>query len=142
MEVDYAVLADHGTARGDGKLDIIGAGFDTIFAPQAPARHPRFVLAVRFVMLAEEARNDHEIAAVLRTSDGEELSRAGGPFPPLPEEYIAEAPVGEDVGVAVVLVFENVVFPSFGMYVLSLEWDGTPVLSRRLRLAEPPAAPR
>ena len=55
MELGFLVLADHGTNRLDGKFDLIGAGFDTIFVPEAPARHARFVVAVRFLLTREEA---------------------------------------------------------------------------------------
>lgn len=138
MELDFAVLADHGTVRLDGKFDITGAGFDTISVQEVPARHPRFVLAVRFLLTRDEAATDHELFVVLRTPDGDELSRAGGPIPALPEEYMGQVPPGENAGVGLVVVFENVVFTVLGRYTLALEWDGEPVQSRPIRVAEAP----
>jgi hypothetical protein len=50
VDLDFAVLADGVVARPDGKLDILGAGFDTIWASTVPAQHQRLVLAVRVLV--------------------------------------------------------------------------------------------
>lgn len=50
MELDYVMLADGVSPRPDGKIDIYGAGFDTIFAPTVPARHPQLSIAIRILL--------------------------------------------------------------------------------------------
>jgi hypothetical protein len=47
LDLDFAILADGVTPRPDGKLDIHGAGFDTVFAHAVPVQHARLVVAVR-----------------------------------------------------------------------------------------------
>jgi hypothetical protein len=138
MELDWAVLADHVSPRSDGKFDIIGAGFDTINAREVPARHPRFVLAIRFLLTPDEAASEHELSVVLRTPDGDELSRAGGPVPVVPDEHMRRVSPGENVGVGLGVAFEDVIFPDFGNYTLALEWDGTETLALTIRVVELP----
>ncbi len=54
MELDHAILADGASNRPDGKLDIYGAGFDTLFAPSVPTTHPQMALVLRLLMTPHE----------------------------------------------------------------------------------------
>jgi hypothetical protein len=127
MDLDFAVLADGAMTRPEGKFDIIGAGFDTIFAAAVPARHARFVVVLRLFLSAEEAAGPHELTAELRGPDGSEVAQAGGEVPPLPQEPREQLPPEVKLGVGFVLNFENTVFPAYGDYRLTVTWDGNPI---------------
>lgn len=140
MDLDFAMLADGVAPRPDGKLDIYGAGWDTIFAARVPAQHARLVLALRILLSRHEAEHDHRIDVVIQAPDGDDLARANGSFPPLSEEVRDNLAPGQRFGIGTVLNFENVIFPDFGNYQIVIQWDGNearPPL--RLTVAEPPS---
>ena len=124
MDLDFALLADGVTQRSDGKLDIYGAGFDSIVAPGLPARHARLVLAARVLVSRHEAEHAHRIDVILQAADGTEIARAHGAIEPLDDEQRSEIPAGRQVGLGLVLNFEDLVFPEHGVYQLAIQWDG------------------
>jgi hypothetical protein len=142
MDLDFAVLADGVTQRPDGKLDIYGAGFDTINAASVPAVHARLVLALRILLSRHETEHPHRLDVILSAADGQELARAHGELGALEEEHRSQIPAGRQAGFQLVLNFENVVFPEFGAYQIAIHWDGNetrPPL--RLSVAPPAATP-
>lgn len=44
-QLDHILLADGATVRPDGKIDIYGAAWDTIYATAVPAVHPQIASA-------------------------------------------------------------------------------------------------
>jgi hypothetical protein len=139
VDLDFAVLADAVVARPDGKLDILGAGFDTVFAAGLPAKHPRLVLAVRVLLSRHEAENPHSLVVVIQEADGAELARARATLPPLPDEARAQIPAGRQIGVGMVLNFEDVVFSEHGTHQIVVQWDGNePRPPLRLNVQPPP----
>jgi hypothetical protein len=124
MDLDFALIADGISVRQDGKLDIYGAGFDTISASAVPAQHPRLMLAVRVLISRHEAERPHELDIFLQTEDGNELARAQSQLQPLPAEQRDQVPAGRQIGVGLLLAFNNLVFPQFGSYQLVIHWDG------------------
>jgi hypothetical protein len=142
MEFDYAILADGVTPRPDGKLDIYGAAWDTIYALRIPVQHPRMTLAARVLLSPHEAGHSHQMDVVLQESDGEELARATGRLEAVPEDQLGAVPAGRKIGLGLVLNFDNVVFPRFGSYQLVILWDGNePREPLRLFVEEPPSPP-
>lgn len=140
MEIDYAILADGVNLRPDGKLDIYGAAWDTIWAGSVPAQHPRMTLAARVLVSSHEARHSHNLKVVLQDADGAELANAEGELEALTDEQRAAVPAGRKIGLGVVLNFVNVVFPHYGSYQLAILWDGNePREPLRLFVAEPPS---
>lgn len=123
MELDYAILADGITSRPDGKLDVHGAGWDTIFTAEVPTQHPRIALAIRVLLSRHEAEAPHDLTIVLSAADGAELARADGRVEPASEEVRNKLPAGRTLGIGAILNFENVEFPEFGDYQLALHWD-------------------
>ncbi len=139
MDLDYAIVADGVSSRPDGKVDIYGAGFDTILAPSAPAAHPRLVVAVRLLLSRHEMEHSHEVVVALQAADGAELARATGQLAPVPPELRDSVRAGRQGAVQLALNFENLVFPAFGFYQLVILWDGSePRPAIRLQLAETP----
>lgn len=125
MELDHMVLADVITPRADGKLDLLGVGWDTVYAESVPASHPRMDVSIRFLLSQQEVETAHSVGLVLIGEDGEELAKLNaevGAFTPEKRSHIEP---GRKVGIAMTLKIANVVFPRYGRYHLVLTWDGT-----------------
>lgn len=139
MELDYLVLADVVSPRPDGKLDIHGVGWDTVFAAAVPATHPRMDVAVRVLLSVHETEHPHQAVLKLVGQDGPELGRVTADIQPLTDEDRAAIPAGRRVGIGLVLTLAGTVFPAYGAYHLVLTWDGTePREPLRLFVAAPP----
>lgn len=123
MDLDFAVLADGVMDRGDGKLDIYGAGFDTIFATAVPALHRRLVLVARVLISAHEGASPHRLQVVIQAADGQEIARAQGSVDPVPPEQRAQIPAGRQVGIGLIINFDNVILPQYGSYQIAMLWD-------------------
>jgi len=142
MDLDFAILADGVTVRPDGKMDIYGAAWDTIFAAAVPAVHPQLSLAVRVLASRHEVENPHKLTIVLQTADGAELARAHGEVAPMPDEVRQAIPAGSRFGIGAVLNFQNVLFPEYGAYQLLVLWDGNEARPPLRVLVQPlPQAP-
>ena len=141
MQLEFALLADGVTQRPDGKLDIYGAGFDTVFTTAVPAIHQRLVLALRILVARHEGEHPHRIDVVLQGADGAEITRAQYQLQPLEQEQREQITAGRHAALGLLLHFENVLFPDFGAYQLAIHWDGTEAREPlRLFVAEPPQA--
>ena len=142
MDLDFVIMADDVTPRADGKLDIHGAGFDSILAAAVPAQHGRLVLAVRVLLSHHETESPHWIGVVIQAADGAELARGRADLEAMPDEARSEIPAGRQLGVGMVLNFENIVFPDYGDHQIGVQWDGNqarPPL--RLSVLAPPGQP-
>lgn len=124
MEVDFALLTDGVSQRPDGKFDLFGAGFDTIFAPATPARHASLTLAIRILLTRQEAQNPHRIQVFLLHADGAEIARVEGQMTALPAEVVDTLPAGRRIAIVPLLQFNGLVFPTFGPYHIAIHWDG------------------
>lgn len=127
MDLDFVVLADRATIRDDGKLDIEGAGWDTIWSSDVPTVHRQLTVVGRVLVSRHEVASPHRLDLVLQGADGAELARAIGEVEPLPEDARQQIPAGRQAGLGLVLNFQNVVFPEYGAYQLVILWDGTEV---------------
>lgn len=76
MDIDYALLADHAEVLG-GKLYLMGGGWDTTHAPEAPAS-ARLVVAIGVRIEWDETNQPIALALALQDDDGQELVRAEG----------------------------------------------------------------
>lgn len=137
MQLDFAILADGAQHRPDGKLDIYGAGFDTILARAVPALHPRIVVVLRVLITRAETQRVHTIDVTLSRVGGDVMAHAHAELTPVPEESI---PRGRTAGLGFNLGFDNVVFPEFGTYEFAAQWDGKNV-RRPIRLTVAPQEP-
>lgn len=141
MELDQAILADVVSPRPDGKLDLHGVGWDTIYAPNVPATHPRMDLVIRFLLSAQEVEVPHTVVVTLMSADGLQLARVQAEVAAMPDEQRAAIPAGRRVGVGMLMTLASVVFPEYGAYALTITWDGTEARDPlRLFLEPSPAA--
>jgi len=140
MELDHAIIADGVSNRPDGKVDIYGAGWDTIFAPQVPAMHPQIALVLRLLITPHELERPHTVLVVLLSADGHELARVEAQLNAMPLEQRQQIPAGRSIGIAAVLNFVNVVFPDYGDYGIKIHWDGTETRDLRLHVTQLPTA--
>ena len=138
-DLDYMVLADGVAQRPDGKIDIYGASWDTIFAPAVPTRHPQMAVAIRILMSQYEAEHEHGLRLILMSEDGPEIARADATVQAIPEEARAALPPGQPIGLGFVFNLAGLVFPTYGRYHFALLWDGNQMRDPvGLRVAEMP----
>jgi hypothetical protein len=124
MELDHVIVADVISPRPDGKLDLFGVGWDTIFAPAVPATHPRMDVAIRFLLSHHELEAVHHVVVTLISADGAELTRVEADIQPMPAEARAAIPPGRRFGIGMILNMAAITFPEFGDYSLVITWDG------------------
>lgn len=140
MNLDFAILADGASPRPDGKIDIFGAGFDTIFAAATPARHTQLALVVRFLLSTHELEEPHKFKVVLLAEDGGELARLEAQMDAMSDDDRNQVPAGEPIGISNLFNMAGIVFPDYGRYHFVLSWDGTELREPiRLKVAPLPS---
>lgn len=138
MEVDFALMADGVAHRSDGKLDLFGAAFDTVYAMQVPAMHTQLSLAIRVLLSRHEAQSDHRIEIILMSADGVEVAKARGDVSGATDDILDQVPAGRRVAVGAVLMFTNLLFPDYGTYHFAIHWDGNEARSPIVLYVAPP----
>jgi hypothetical protein len=131
MQVDYAFICDFAEARE--KVNALGIGFDTIFAPQVPAKHPHFNLVVQLrVSVAEVGTKDVTIHLI--NVDGVDV------IPPVNGKLEVKRPAQGivDSTVRLNMEFGNVEFKEYGSYSVRVTVAGQEVVSIPLRVVQPP----
>ncbi|OAI42220.1 hypothetical protein AYO38_11580 [bacterium SCGC AG-212-C10] len=76
MQIEYALLADYAEIVGN-KLYVMGGGWDTFAAPEAPA-FVRLAIAVGVRVPWEETNQQIPIHVAIEDDDGRELGRIEG----------------------------------------------------------------
>ncbi len=76
MEIDYAILAEHAEVTGN-KLYLMGGGWDTMFAPDAPAQ-VRLVCAAGIRVSWEETNIAFPVTITIQDDDAQEVFRIVG----------------------------------------------------------------
>lgn len=142
MELEYSVLADIAAPRPDGKLDLHGVGWDTIFAAGVPTIHPRMDLALRFRLSAVEVESEHKVGVVLMDPDGDRLAQLSATVPPM-DQALRErlAHDGRHAAAATVITFGQTGFCAYGPHALIVTWDGTEVRRLTLHVSPTPTPP-
>lgn len=140
MNLDFSILADGASPRPDGKIDIFGAAFDTIFAAATPARHTQLALVVRFLLSTHELEEPHKFKVVLLAEDGGELARLEAQIDAMSDDDRNQVPAGEPIGISNLFNMAGIVFPDYGRYHFVLSWDGTELREPiRLKVAPLPS---
>ena len=130
MIIDFAFICDY--AEVTGKINALGIGFDTIFAPKMPCRHPSFFLVLQLRANVVEA-GEKTLEVHLIDEDGKDtIPTVGGKFS-IPK------PVGgtESVG-RIAMQFHNVEFPRYGSYSLHAVVEGHEMVRVPLKVSPPP----
>lgn len=73
MDVEYAFLADAAETPPNGKLYVLGGGFDEIRAPQFPVTHSYLSLVVKLRFHPAECDRLHRLEIELWDPDGQRL---------------------------------------------------------------------
>lgn len=141
MELDHALVADIAAPRPDGKLDLYGIGWDTIFSAGVPASHPRMDVIIRFLASKHELETDHHAVVTLIGADGHQLARLDARIDAMAEEQRDAIEPGHRVGIGLHLTLANVVFPAYGAYSLVITWDGNEVRDPIRLFVKPTPAP-
>lgn len=76
MRIEYALLADHADIAG-GKLYLMGGGWDTYHAPQAPVQM-RIAVALGVRVGWDETNQPVPVRVFIENDDGTEIVRVDG----------------------------------------------------------------
>ena len=134
-EIEVAILADAVQAVA-GKLYVLGGGWDTLYAPRFPARHPSLGIGVRIRVPWTQIDNEFTLSVDLVDEDGHSVFgdktigqkfRSGRP---------RGLPDGVDVGVVRALTINGLVFPREGGYSFVVSIDGVEAQRISFRVRE------
>ncbi len=131
MHLDYAFICDYAEARG--KVNAIGIGFDRIFAPQLPARHPHFSVVMQLRFGSTETGNK-PIEIHLIDADGKDV------IPPIKGNIDVKAPPPGllEASSRIVMEFGNVEFKNYGSYSVKVNMNTIEIVSIPIAVAQPP----
>jgi hypothetical protein len=130
MHTDFAFVCDF--AEAGAKINALGIGFDTIYAPQLPVRHPHFSLVVQLRASTAEA-GQKRIQVSLVDDDGKDV------IPPVQGQFNLPRAEGRTYGLGrFVMEFNNVEFRAYGSYTVAVTVEGMEVAAIPFRVAEPP----
>lgn len=133
MNVDFAFICDF--AEASGKLNALGIGFDTIFAPKLPVRHPHFSLVLQLKASIVET-GQKRIQVNLIDEDGNDVIQ--------PIEGQLNIPYREGNSPSTgrfVMEFGNVEFKTYGGYSVRVVIEGMEMASIYFRVSPPPNQP-
>ncbi len=134
MKVPLAVLADAAVANPiDGKLSIIGGGFDTIQCQQFPTKHPQIALALRVQFSSSETGRPHKLEVQAVDADGHQFQ------PPFAVDVTPPKNGTEPANVQLVGNFQQLVFEKPAEYAFNVLVDGSEVASVPLRVVQMPS---
>jgi len=130
LEIEIFTLCD-AAADYQGRLNILGV-FDTIFAPQMPARHPFCSVALRIRFQMTE-RGQHRLTLHIVDDDGNLV------IPAIVAAFSVEIPSNSQIASAnLVLNLGQLQFKNYGEYAINLAIDGRQEASLPFWVKEPP----
>lgn len=130
MKIDFAFICDY--AEVAGKISALGIGFDTIYAPQMPCKHPSFFLVVQLRANVVEA-GEKTLEVHLIDEDGKDIISV------VRGKFNIPRPAGgtESIG-RIAMQFHNVEFPRYGSYSLHAVIERLDVVDIPLKVNPPP----
>lgn len=130
--VDFALLAD-AVQVVQGKLYVLGGGWDTLFVREFPARYPALGVGLRLRVPWSWTDQVIVLGIDLQDADGGRVL----PSPPVAQGVKVARPSGalegDDIGVARSFTFNNLTFPAEGHYSFVVSINDVP--ASRLRFA-------
>ena len=140
--VDVALLADSVQAVR-GKLFVLGGGWDTLWVPRLPARHPSLAIGLRLRVPVSWHSDSLRLSVELQDADGKALLPR-----PLAHDIKLPAnaphpPGASDFGLIRSFTFNNLRFDSEGAYSFVISVDDEPVSRIRftVRVRPQPSRP-
>jgi hypothetical protein len=135
--VDFALLADAVQVL-QGKLYVLGGGWNTLFVVEFPARHPSVGVGLRVRVPWSWTEQPLRIGIDLQDEDGARML----PGPPISQTVKVSRPQGMPDGSDVVLArsftFNNLVFPKSGSFSFVISLDDVPADRLRFTVLERP----
>jgi hypothetical protein len=136
MKLALAVLADAAVANPiDGKMYILGGGFDTLAVQQFPAQHAALALALRVLVAPSECGRPHKLEVQAVDADGR-------PFQPPFTVDVTPPKNAIDTGlptpIQLVETFQQLQFAGPAEYAFNVLIDGSEVASLPLRVIKAP----
>jgi len=130
MKPDFAFICDY--AETTGKINALGIGFDTIYAPQVPCKHPLFFFVIQLRANVVEA-GDKNLEVHLIDEDGMNI------IPVLKGKFTIPRPdTGTESIGRISLALRNVEFPKYGSYSLHAVVEGHEIFDVPLKISPPP----
>lgn len=132
MKVDFAFLADSAQVI-DGKLFVMGGGFDTIWTTRLPAIQQHVAFVMRLLFSNKDAGKRHNLEIKVVHEDKGEVARLSG------ELRIEKQPRTPMVGassVSTVMNIESLQFRELGNYRFEIHVNGSHMKSIPLRIAK------
>lgn len=130
MYVDFAFICDY--AEAVGKINALGIGFDTIYAPSLPYKHPSFFLVFQLRANVVEA-GEKNLEVHLIDEDGNEVIPAiRGKF-----NIPKTSGVKESIG-RIAMRFHDIEFQKYGLYSIHAVIEGLEVVRISLKVSQQP----
>ena len=121
MLVDFAFVCDY--AEISKKINAIGIGFDTIYAPKVPFKHRSFFLVFKLRANIVEV-GEKNIKISLIDEDGKRI------IPDMNAKItIPKPPEGLESKAQLAIAFDKVEFPKYGTYSLHVVVEGNDIFS-------------
>lgn len=127
--VDVALLAD-AVQASQGKLFVLGGGWDVLTVRSLPARHPSMGIGLRVRVPWGWPGDSVRLDVELQDEDGKSVL-PGSLSAPVPVRRPDHLPEGQDLTVVRALTFTNVIFRNEGAYSFVVSIDGE--VKERLR---------
>ncbi|MEA1958616.1 MAG: hypothetical protein U9N44_02945 [Chloroflexota bacterium] len=130
MRVDYAFICDY--AEASGKLNALGIGFDTIYAPKVPFKHRHFCLVVQLRTSVVEA-GQKKIEVHIIDQDGNDI------IPVMHGQVAISKTEGKPESIGrIVMEFGNIDLKSYGTHSIRLTVEGVEMVNVPFSVSEPP----
>jgi len=130
MKVDFAFICDYADAKG--KINALGIGFDTIYAPKVPFRHPEFTFVLQLRAGVEDTVVK-KIEVHLTDEDGKDIIPAMSKV-----IQIKRAAIGKESIARLALHFRNIQFERHGSYSINAVLDDKEIARIPLNASLPP----
>ncbi len=132
MNIDFAFICDY--ADVTNKINALGIGFDIIFTPKVPVKHPNFFVVVQLRANVVEA-GEKSLEVDFIDEDGKEI------VPPLKTKFTIPKPqAGTETVGRLAMRFDNTEFPKYGAYSLHVLVEGHEMVRIPLKISPPPSA--
>jgi hypothetical protein len=142
-----AFLADSVAGPGDGKVYILGGGWNVLHTQSLPTRHPRLGIAVLvrvpYLLATNEAHRleihlEDADRAALPLGDAPSDTASDGKLRRITAEFAVGRPVGVEPGdeqvVPMAINIDGLIFERAGSYSFVIEVDGQEVKRLRFRI--------